>query len=65
MADPVKQLPPAGLGPCSTCKFFDLQSSSYGVCRLNPPERRREHDWRWPVCRTDDWCGRWTAVAPP
>lgn len=61
--------PPATLGPCSACVFWDAPNLEAGLgwCRVNPPVQLTStasgQTAAWPLTRSDDWCGDWTAAA--
>lgn len=58
MAEPAKY----GIGTCADCNVFDPQLEGRGLCRKRPPFYIDPGLWIWPVCRTVDWCGDWTAI---
>lgn len=68
-ATPEPQGPPAGLGVCSTCKFYDVDAATpgRGWCRLHDPapfppgQPYNTLLGRWPMVLDADWCGDWAA----
>lgn len=55
---------------CDSCIFFEehvvnaaQNVDDAGLCRFNPPVTQPEPDARglWPVVKSDDWCGQFTA----
>jgi len=58
---------------CNSCAFYqDYAANSAheladaGLCRANPPVTQKDTDSRglWPVVKSNDWCGKFSAIFP-
>lgn len=52
---------------CATCRFFDPHEEDpihYGLCRVAPPIVVAGVT-RWPLVKTEDWCGKHDAPKDP